>query len=275
MNRLYWKIINKALWIRWLILYSYKRILIRKIYISPSFSDAIYWDTFTNSLEWKITDRTDWGSVTKDTIDVVNKDMVLWDYKGVTLKTMRIQKPEVGYYYDGTESEDRYFLGSEIQSQRYFNAENKTGCVFELKPRIGAWYALWLMEHGSNLPGERYREIDIMERFSYNKIRNTSLSISVHSGTNDKRKMFTSTLWLPWLSCKSYQNNIVMECQVTKGIVRIWLNNILCFKYNSKTDWGFMKMRAGASVSTYHGKLDVAKIINDGEMILKYLWEKK
>lgn len=241
--------------------------------------EILYQDDFDSNYRerWKTTDTTDWGSVTKDTLSVMRSTMVYQDEIGIHLKAGRLQKAEKGFYYDGTESEPRYFGGSEIQSIRTFNPKNRTGALLEMKHCIGPWYSLWLMEHNSPLPGERYREIDILERFSYNKARMTSLTITVHHGTNTNRFQCGFTYYLPFFFKPDYfdEDMFFIECQEKKGIIRTWVNGILCFKYNSKTDWTDMHMRSGAVLSSYNKKLDPEKIIDNGRLTLLKVWERK
>jgi hypothetical protein len=227
-------------------------------HLEKKYGKPVFIDDFQNLDNWKVTDKGEWGSARPDNLCTYVKDNVfISEENGVRSLIINTTSYEAaGKDWDGNDITKPFSSGLVTSKFLIRPGQVVSASVNTSQSYAGSWFAFWLIK--KDVEGdERYREIDIFEKFMEKK-HQKKYTLTIHGGTQNKREMMNFQYPLFFVN----EAKMNFTCELHQHKVRIFLNGLLLFQANEPDFDGEYFVVFDDAPTTHGGKMQEADIMN-------------
>jgi hypothetical protein len=258
MNKFRFKLRNYLLMLRFNRDYKKEKVEYPGIidHLSKSYGQIILVEDFKSLDNWKVTDKTDWGSARPDNLCTLVKENVSLQDDGGRKKVVISTTPEaaIGKGWNGEEISRPFSSGMMTSKFTVAPGQVISATVNTSDSYAGSWFAFWLFK--KDMPGdERYREVDIFEKFMERKGQK-QYKISVHGGSKTDREMLTFEYLLFYVN----EDKMTFVCELHPKKVRVFINGIQIFLAEEPGFDGEYHVIFNDAPTTHEGKVGLEEI---------------
>lgn len=225
-------------------------------FLDVKYGEPILIDHLQNLDNWDVTGQQNWGSAMEGNYcTYVEQNVVLNEVKGDHfVDILTTADSAVGLDWGGYEVSKPISSGMIRSRFTVTPGQVVSATIDNSQSYEGSWFAFWLFK--KTVPeDERYREIDIFEKFQ-NRKRHNSYTISVHGGFITDRNMMNFKYRLR----KVDEKNMTFTCELCEDGVQIFLNGIHIFTSQRMDLNGEYYIIFNDAPTDHSGKVNVDKI---------------
>jgi hypothetical protein len=228
-------------------------------YLDRTYGKPVFADNFSSLENWKVTDRNEWGSAVPGNLCTFTKENVSVKANNDINTLVISTKPEQtsGKDWNGAEVTKPTSSGLITCKQLLRPGQVVSATVNTSKSYAGSWFSFWLCKKDN--PGDdRYREIDIFEKFMVRKDQK-KYTVSIHGGKKDSREMMSFSYPMFFID----EEKITFTCELYQHSVKIFVNGIqVCLAEEPDFD-GEFRILFNDGPSTHDGKVSVEEILKN------------
>jgi hypothetical protein len=225
-----------------------------KIYGKP-----VFVETFENLDQWKIMDRGEWGSARPGNLCTFVKENISVKINGNKRSLVISTTPEeaAGKGWNGEEVIKPISSGLITCKFLVIPGQVVSATVNTTKSYPGSWFSFWLYKKDAS-GDERYREIDIFEKFMERKDQK-KYSVSIHGGSKNSREMMSFSYPMFFVD----EEKVTFTCELYQHSAKVFVNGILiCIAEEPDFDGEYYIM-FNDGPSTHDGKVTEAEIFKN------------
>ena len=259
MNKFRFKVTNYLLYYKFSRTYKKNKIDYPAIlsHLDKTYGKPQMVEDFMNLESWKVMDKDEWGSARPETLcTYVKENVLIKSGNGKnSLVISTTPDPATGKGWSGEEI-SRSLSSGQVSSKflvspgRVISATVNTSDSYP-----GSWFSFWMYK--KDVPGdERYREVDIFEKFMERK-NQKQYSMSVHGGTKNSRELLAFSFPLFFVD----EDKITFTCELSDHKVRIFVNGVQLFLAEEPDFNGEYFVIFGDGPTTHEGKVTLEEIM--------------
>jgi hypothetical protein len=259
MNKIQFKIKNSLLAYKFWQGYKKNKIEYPAIlaHMDKTYGKPVFVESFNNLDNWKATDKTEWGSaVPGNQCTFVKENVSVRQNKGYnSLVISSTPEKATGRSWQGEEITRPISSGLVtgkilVRPGQVVSATVNTGQSYP-----GSWFSFWLVK--KHVPGdERYREIDIFEKFMERK-HQKKYTISIHGGLEVSHEMMNFGYPMFFTD----EERLTFTCELYQHKVKIFVNGIHMFLAEEPDFIGDYYVIFDDAPSNHDGKVKTEDII--------------
>ena len=225
---------------------------LEKLYGKP-----VFIGNFENQDQWKIMDRGEWGSARPNNLCTFVKEKVSVR-KNNGRNSMLIHTtpdPATGKGWGGEEIPRKISSGLATSNYPLKPGMVVSATVNTSQSYSGSWFSFWLMKKDVN-GDDRYREIDIFEKFMVKKDQK-QYTMSIHGGRKEDRELMRCSYNMSAVD----EKNITFTCELHQHSVKIFVNGIHICQADEPDFEGEYDIIFNDGPSTHKGKVKEEDIV--------------
>ena len=216
-------------------------------------------DNFLGLENWKVTDKSEWGSARPDNLCTYVKDNVkIRQYSGFNSMVICTTPDEsTGKGWEGESVKKP--ISSGIVTSKFLVRPGQvvSATVNTSQSYPGSWFAFWLVK--KNEPGDtRYREIDIFEKMMERK-NQKEYTVTIHGGVQGARELMN----FPYPMFFVAEEKLTFTCEIYRREVKIYVNGIYMFLAEEPDFDGEYYVMFSDAPKSRNGKISAEDIIKD------------
>jgi hypothetical protein len=259
MNKFRFNIKNALLYHKFWTGYKMNKIEYPEIlsHLVKKYGNPLMTDNFHNLDNWNIKDRNEWGSAAPGNLCTFVRENVgirtQKDVNSLVISTTPVQATGKGWNGEDVIKP----ISSGLVTSKFLVRPGQaiSATVNSSRSYIGSWFAFWLMK--KDVQGdERYREIDIFEKFM-KRDEQKQYSVTVHGGNKNAREMLNFSYPMFFVN----EEKMTFTCELFQHSVKIYLNGILFCQADEPDFDGEYHVIFNDGPSTHDGKVKQAEIM--------------
>ena len=259
MNKVRFKIRNYILSYRFTRDYKKEKVEYPAIieHLDKKYGKPKFVEDFRNLENWKVTLWNEWGSARPDNLCTFVKENVSILEKNGNHSMIIRTTPEaaIGIGWNGEEVSKPLSSGQVTSRFLFSPGQVISATVNTSNSYPGSWFSFWLFK--KDAPGdERYREVDIFEKFMERK-HQKQYSMCVHGGNKNDREMMAFEYPLFLVN----EDKLTFTCELYDHKVRIFVNGIHMFLAEEPDFEGEYYVIFGDGPTTHDGKVKMEEIL--------------
>jgi hypothetical protein len=259
MNKIKFRIKNALLAYKFWAGYEKSRIEYPTIldFLEKKYGKPALADNFLNLDNWKVTDKSEWGSARPDNLCTYVKENVAISHHSGYNSLVISSTPDEATGKDWEGKSVKKPISSGIATSRFLIRPGQvvSATVNTSQSYPGSWFSFWLIKKTE--PGDnRYREIDIFEKMMVRK-NQKEYTVSIHGGVQGARELMNFSYPLFFVS----EEKLTFTCEVYREKVKIYFNGINMFLAEEPEFDGEYYVIFSDAPKSRNGKISVKDII--------------
>ncbi len=228
-------------------------------FLEKKYGKPVLADNFLNLDNWKVTDKSEWGSARPDNLCTYVKDNVTirqnTGFNSLAISTTPDEATGKGWEGETVKKP----ISSGIVTSKFLVRPGQvvSATLNTSRSYPGSWFAYWLIkknEEGDN----SYREIDIFEKMMERK-NQKEYTLTIHGGVQGSRELMNFSYPMFFVE----EEKLTFTCEIYQQKVKIYVNGIYMFLAEEPDFDGEYHVVFSDAPKSRNGKISTKDIIKD------------